>query len=296
MRTSKLTLTPLTLVLIFNHAPAQDGKKKLEQDFESYKANRESDYQNFKKQREEELKKMAADYQDYYNSMVGLKKYYTEQKDTAKANAVDDIIVFEKHVSAALGNPVIVTEQITVNPKDEVADTHPKQIEKNEKPAQPVLPADAKPEAVKAETTFKPLPNENDGVPVLTPIPKIKAKITSPYGMRFHPTLYRMVKHNGIDFGTGKNVEVYTSASGKVILAEYNRGFGNYIIIEHNDGTSSVYAHLSKILILKGNRVNKGDMIGYTGCTGRCTGAHLHYEVRISGIPVNPAGYLKETK
>ena len=81
-----------------------------------------------------------------------------------------------------------------------------------------------------------------------------------------------------------------------MVLAEFNRSFGNYIIVEHKDGTSSLYAHLESIQTTKGSTVKKGDLIGYTGSTGRSSGAHLHYEVRVSGIPVNPEGYLKEVK
>lgn len=283
-------------------------KKELEQDFEKYKQEREFDFQKFKQQREEEMKKMQQEYQDYYNSMMGLKKYYVEKKDTVKANAVDDIITFEKSVSNALGKQLKVTEEVTVTPtteeKVEIKETpQPKQQEakEQEKPTQQIAKVEKpKPQPVKEETsettTFTPLPTDGNTIPVLTPVPKPKSKITSPFGMRRHPTLHRNVKHNGVDFGSGRNAEVYASANGKVILAEYNRSFGNYIIVEHKDGTSSLYAHLQKIATSKGKQVKKGDLIGYTGSTGRSSGPHLHYEVRVSGIPVNPNGYLKEYK
>lgn len=283
-------------------ASAQDaGKKKLEQDFEKYKAEREFDFQKFKKQREEEMQKMQQEYQDYYNSMMGLKKHYTEKKDTAKANIVDDIISFENKVSTALGKPVKVTEQVVINPNDVL----PKETAQPKTQQNQELPQKATSEKTNSqpaqkesapETTFAPLPTDGNTVPRLIPLPKPKSKITSPYGVRMHPTLHRPIKHNGVDFGSGRDAEIYASANGKVILAEYNRSFGNYIIIEHADGTSSLYAHLNKIVTKKGNRVNKGDLIGYTGSTGRSSGAHLHYEVRVSGIPVDPKGYLKESK
>lgn len=309
MNTLKSTLSIAFACFITVCATAQEeGKKKLEQDFEKYKQNREIDFQNFKKQREEELKKMAQEYQDYYNSMMGLKKYYVENKDTAKANVVDDIIKFEESVSYVLGKRLKVTEPVVVTPT-EIKKEEEKQPEqekphfiKNSDNKEQVTPKEEEvktqkiAEEAKIETTFTPLPTDGNTIPILTPLPKVKSKITSPYGMRLHPTLKRNIKHNGVDFGSGRNTEVYAAANGKVVLAEFNKSFGNYIIIEHKDGTSSLYAHLEKINTSKGNIVKKGDLIGFTGSTGRSSGAHLHYEVRVSGIPVNPEGYLKEYK
>jgi murein DD-endopeptidase MepM/ murein hydrolase activator NlpD len=242
--------------------------------------------------------------------MMGLKNYYVEKKDTAKANAVDDIIKFEESVTYALGKRIKVTEEVKVTPiEEQKVETSEKKTDKPyflkdaNKPAK-VEEKEKKEEAKSqvtqtnenTETTFTPLPSDGNSIPVLTPLPKAKSKITSPFGMRMHPTLHRLIKHNGVDFGSGRNAEVYASANGKVVLAEYNRSFGNYIIVEHKDGTSSLYAHLESIATSKGRAVKKGDLIGHTGSTGRSSGPHLHYEVRVSGIPVNPEGYLKEVK
>lgn len=303
------SIVTFAIIALFVNVHAQEaGRKKLEQDFEQYKQNRETDFKKFKKQREEELKKMAQEYQDYYNTMMGLKTYYVEKKDTAKANAVDDIIKFEESITYALGKRIKVTEQVKVTPLEETS-VETAQSE-NAKPyflkdANKQTTTEVKPEEVRPqlstnetqpETTFTPLPSDGDAIPVLTPLPKTKSKITSPFGVRMHPTLHRPIKHNGVDFGSGRNTEIFASANGKVVLAEFNRSFGNYVIIEHKDGTSSLYAHLENIQTTKGSKVKKGDLIGYTGSTGRSSGAHLHYEVRISGIPVNPEGYLKEVK
>lgn len=303
------TLVTLAIIALSVNVLAQEaGKKKLEQDFEQYKQNRETDFQKFKKQREEELKKMAQEYQDYYNTMMGLKTYYVEKRDTAKANVVDDIIKFEESITYALGKRIKVTEQVKVTPIEETkAETAQSENAKpyflknaNKQTTTEVKTEEVKPQLstneTQPETTFTPLPSDGDAIPVLTPLPKAKSKITSPFGVRMHPTLHRPIKHNGVDFGSGRNTEIYASANGKVVLAEFNRSFGNYIIVEHKDGTSSLYAHLESIQTTKGSKVKKGDLIGYTGSTGRSSGAHLHYEVRVSGIPVNPEGYLKEVK
>jgi len=114
--------------------------------------------------------------------------------------------------------------------------------------------------------------------------------------MRNHPTLGRPIKHNGVDFGSGRGTEIYAAGNGRVVLSEFNSSFGNYIVIEHNDGQSSSYAHLDKLSVAKGDKVSKGQIIGYSGSTGRSTGPHLHYEVRVNGTPVNPQDYLLEYK
>lgn len=314
MKTIRITTGIAILITLTVCANAQiNSKQDLEQDFENYKKQEAQNFSDFKKKRAEELKRMEQEYQDYYNSMVGLKKYYIQKKDTVKANVVDEAIKFESKVSATLGKPLKVTENITITREEQPAtviqspNSHkvddrpavvfqsPKQQPQDEQPEQSSTPPALKHEEL-TETTFVARPEDGDAVPVLTPLPKSKAKITSPFGIRVHPTLGRPIKHNGVDFGSGKNTEVYAAAGGKVVLAEYNKSYGNYIIIEHKDGTGSVYAHLEKMATSKGSKVRKGELIGYTGSTGRSSGAHLHYEVRVSGTPVDPAGYLKETK
>ena len=112
--------------------------------------------------------------------------------------------------------------------------------------------------------------------------------------MRNHPVLNRPIKHNGVDFGSGRDTEIFSAADGKVILSKFGKGYGNYIIIEHNDGISTVYAHLNARNVEEGDRVSRGQLIGLSGSTGRSTGPHLHYEIRVSGTPVDPEGYLKD--
>lgn len=282
----------------FNVMAQENGKKKMQDDFEQYKRSRESDFQDFKKKREAELKKMQQEYQDYYNEMTGLKKYYTQKKDTVKAKVVDDIITFEKNISEALGNSLKVTEEVKFEPQPNnqlykieprtKAEVKQDDLQQNGKPTitQPVTLEQPKVEQ----------PSTSSITPSLTPLPKSKATITSPFGVRNHPTLGRPVKHNGIDFGSGRGAEIYAAGNGKVILSEFNSSFGNYIVVEHQDGQSSTYAHLDRLAISKGDIVTKGQLIGYSGSTGRSTGPHLHYEVRTNGTPVNPKDYLLEYK
>jgi murein DD-endopeptidase MepM/ murein hydrolase activator NlpD len=99
--------------------------------------------------------------------------------------------------------------------------------------------------------------------------------------------------HKGIDIGAGYGTAIAAAASGQVVWSAYaDNGYGNYIVIRHDDGTESLYAHLSALWVGVGTYVNQGAGIGAVGCTGWCTGNHLHFEIHIGGSPVNPLNYL----
>ena len=98
--------------------------------------------------------------------------------------------------------------------------------------------------------------------------------------------------HKGIDIGAGYGTPVVAAASGQVVLATSGGGYGNYIIVRHGDGLETLYAHLADIYVSLGQYVGQGEIIGAVGCTGWCTGNHLHFEVYTGGTPVNPALYL----
>ncbi len=116
------------------------------------------------------------------------------------------------------------------------------------------------------------------------------ARISSPFGRRFHP-IYKQYKiHWGIDYAAPKNTLIYAAGDGVVQVAKYNGGYGNYIKIRHNSEYSTAYGHMQKFAkgIRPGVRVKQGQVIGYVGSTGRSTGPHLHYEVIHNGKRVNP--------
>lgn len=117
-------------------------------------------------------------------------------------------------------------------------------------------------------------------------------KITSHFGPRSDPFNRSRAIHSGIDVRGKVGTPIYAAADGTVQLAKYNGGYGNTIIINHNNKYETLYAHLSKIHVEQGDLVLKGEMIGELGSTGRSTGPHLHYEVIKSGTPVDPELYL----
>ena len=116
--------------------------------------------------------------------------------------------------------------------------------------------------------------------------------MTSGFGMREHPILGGRRNHKGVDLAAPSGTPVYATADGVVAKAEWFSGYGNYIQIEHGAELETRYGHLSGYAVHSGDHVHKGELIGYVGSTGRSTGPHLHYEVRVAGDAVNPVPYL----
>lgn len=114
------------------------------------------------------------------------------------------------------------------------------------------------------------------------------ARLTSGFGMRFHPLLAYSRMHQGVDFGAPHGAPIYAAASGKVDYAAPHGGHGNYVRITHNNSLKTAYAHMSRIAVKPGQQVSQGQVIGYVGSTGISTGPHLHYEVWLNGKPANP--------
>jgi len=119
----------------------------------------------------------------------------------------------------------------------------------------------------------------------------VRGRITSPYGMRVING--RKDFHAGIDIGGPTGTNIVAAESGRVSYAGYMRGYGNVIILSHDGGYSTVYGHNSVNLVRKGQYVKRGSIIAKLGSTGNATGPHLHFEIRVSGKPVNPLSYLK---
>jgi murein DD-endopeptidase MepM/ murein hydrolase activator NlpD len=121
--------------------------------------------------------------------------------------------------------------------------------------------------------------------------PVRQARLTSSFGRREHPILGYERMHEGLDYAASRGARVVAAGSGRVGFAGRNGSYGQYVRIEHEDGLSTAYAHLSRIAdgIQPGRRISQGETIGYVGQTGLATGPNLHYEVRRNGAPVNPA-------
>ncbi len=117
-------------------------------------------------------------------------------------------------------------------------------------------------------------------------------RISDDYGNRTHPILGIQQFHNGLDMAAPGGSPILAAYSGKVVAADYSGSMGNYIMIDHGDNLYTIYMHASALYVSKGQEVSKGDKIAAVGSTGRSTGNHLHFSVRLNGSYVNPRSYL----
>ena len=132
----------------------------------------------------------------------------------------------------------------------------------------------------------------------LWPLPGGYNTISSLAGGRIHPVTGKPGNHAGIDIPAPSGTNIYAAKSGVVIHAAKGTGsswsYGNYVIVSHSDGTSTLYAHMSRIGCKEGQTMKQGDVVGYVGTTGRSTGNHLHFEVRVHGDRRDPLSYFKD--
>ena len=124
-------------------------------------------------------------------------------------------------------------------------------------------------------------------------IPVEGVRLTSDFGMRWHPVTGGRHAHKGVDLAGPIGTPVHATADAVVGKAEWFSSYGLYVALEHGGDIETRYGHMSRLNVYAGQHVHKGDVIGYIGTTGRSTGPHLHYEVRLSGVAVNPIPYMQ---
>ena len=117
--------------------------------------------------------------------------------------------------------------------------------------------------------------------------------VTSPYGYRIHPIFGDRRLHTGLDIGAPYGGPIVSAGDGTVVYAGVMGGYGNVVVVDHGGGLSTTYNHMSSIHVGSGQSVSRGSQVGAVGCTGYCTGPHLHFEVRVNGSPVDPMPYLQ---
>ena len=155
-----------------------------------------------------------------------------------------------------------------------------------------------------ADPTFKQLFNSwkkldtlaGGAIAIPSDKPLRTAEFTSGFGVRSDPFRHGAAMHPGIDLAAPYGTPVYATADGTVLRAGWNSGgYGNLVEIDHGRGIVTRYGHMSKIIVGEGQHVTRGQQVGYVGSTGRSTGNHLHYEVRIDNSPVNPIPFMRST-
>ena len=117
--------------------------------------------------------------------------------------------------------------------------------------------------------------------------------MASGYGWRIHPIYKTMKMHTGMDFSAKSGTPIYVTGDGTVSKAvNTSTGYGNYVIIDHGYGYKTLYGHMTKYIVARGQKVKRGEVIGYVGSTGTSTGPHLHYEVHKNGEKINPVNFF----
>ncbi len=139
--------------------------------------------------------------------------------------------------------------------------------------------------------SYEPPPSSSEGF--IFPLPSgIGVVLTSPYGYRTHPITGNYTMHNGVDLACSSGTPIYASKSGYVTTATYHYAYGNYVTINHMDGFSTLYGHMTYFVVSEGEYVEQGQVIGYVGSTGYSTGPHLHFTIYYDGSTVNPMNYI----
>lgn len=123
----------------------------------------------------------------------------------------------------------------------------------------------------------------------------VEGSLTSSFGERLDPFSGEGAFHKGVDIAAIIGTAIIAPADAVVESAEEENGYGRCVTLNHGHGVTTVFGHMSSFVVTPGERIHRGDTIGYVGLSGRSTGAHVHYEVRINGTPVNPHSYLKQT-
>ena len=139
-------------------------------------------------------------------------------------------------------------------------------------------------------------PIQGGGIPYLWPLMTISYRLSSPFGWREDPVHGKRAWHAGMDLADAQGNPVVAAADGVVSFVGWRAGYGNLVVIEHEQGFSTRYGHLQKGVAKVGHRVNAGDLIALLGNTGRSTGAHLHFEVRKNDQALNPFPFIRESR
>ena len=157
------------------------------------------------------------------------------------------------------------------------------------RPSTPVAGAGA-PSDSDGDGDIDPAPVAPSGGRLSSPLPG--APIVSGFGSRVHPIYGDVRVHTGVDYAASTGTSILSAGDGVVVSAGSYGGYGNATVIDHGGGLATLYGHQSSMGVSAGQRVTRGQVVGRVGCTGACTGPHLHFEVRVNGTPVNPVSYL----
>jgi murein DD-endopeptidase MepM/ murein hydrolase activator NlpD len=243
-------------------------KAQQNKSFEEYKEIEKAKFEKYKETEEQKFEDFKQEELDWNKAILGYSienPVFAKEKFNAKTNPAKlptpIYVDFKSNLSYEIGKlkKRSVTQSNTVQTKELLADTINKSILE-------IIPHS------------KPIHDSY--------------RLSSKFAYRFHPTLFRWSVHGGIDMACPTGTPVYVPINGLVVQSGWVNGYGNYIKIKHPNGFETVYAHLSKINVKNGQKVEKNTVIGEVGSTGRSTGPHLHYEVLKNHKRVNPENFF----
>lgn len=154
------------------------------------------------------------------------------------------------------------------------------------------LSGDIRLEEVRQQELLHKLRANREALASVPSIWPIEGFITSRFGGRADPFTGRNEQHKGIDISARTGTPIYAPGKGTVIFSGVENGYGNSVLVQHGGGITTRYAHMSRRAVTEGQTVQRGDVLGYVGSTGRSSGPHLHYEVRLNGVNVDPLRYI----
>ncbi len=154
------------------------------------------------------------------------------------------------------------------------------------------LAEDARMEEIRQQDLMLLMRDNREFLSMMPSIWPAEGNLSSVFGMRSSPFTGRGTMHAGLDIANRPGTPIIAPAKGTVTFANWDGAYGHCIVISHGNGISTRYAHMLRYVVKEGQVVNRGDLIGHIGSSGRSTGPHLHYEVRVGGVPVNPMRYI----
>ena len=154
------------------------------------------------------------------------------------------------------------------------------------------LSTDIRLEEVRQQELIEAVRVNRDLIAAMPSIWPTEGHVTSGFGSRRSPFTGKTEFHRGLDIANRRGTPIYAPANGTVTFVGGQNAYGNTIVIQHSNGISTRYAHLDRYAVKQGQQVKRGELIGYMGSSGRTTGSHLHYEVRVNGVLVNPMRYI----
>ena len=231
---------------------------------------------------------------EYINTakMIELTKEELEQEKSTLTDAKADVAVEQVNMQTLINDKTAEIGDISANITDKQAaiDEYEASIQEQNDTISALEKAVAE-EKKQLEAQQKKAQTYDGGM-FTWPCPSY-TRISDDYGNRIHPILGIQQFHNGIDMAAPGGSPILAAYNGTVVAAAYSTTMGNYVMIDHGDGLYTVYMHASSLNVSTGQTVSKGDQIAAVGATGRATGNHLHFSVRLNGSYVNPWNYLK---